>query len=151
MTWLCHQTRYYIGFMRRLYLYHYSIHCFKNTVATIHRWPVNSPHKGPVKRKMFPLDDVIMIGKCTGHLTLGIDNKETIAYNGYTRWPNTLCHKTFRLYYNIKTVFPGIKIHCKISRSLDRLACMMGISLMIRCSERAHKITLIIFHNRNIV
>ena len=25
-----------------------------------HRWPVNSPHKGPVTRKMFPLDDVIM-------------------------------------------------------------------------------------------
>ena len=25
------------------------------------RWPVNSPHKGPVTRKMFPFDDVIMI------------------------------------------------------------------------------------------
>ena len=24
----------------------------------IHRWPVNSPHKGPVTRKMFPFDDV---------------------------------------------------------------------------------------------
>ena len=26
----------------------------------IHRWPVNSPHKGPVTRKMFPFYDVIM-------------------------------------------------------------------------------------------
>ena len=26
----------------------------------IHRWPVNSPHKGPVTRKMFPFDDVIV-------------------------------------------------------------------------------------------
>ena len=26
----------------------------------IHRWPVNSPHKGPVTRKIFPVDDVIM-------------------------------------------------------------------------------------------
>ena len=26
----------------------------------IHRGPVNSPHKGPVTRKMFPSDDVIM-------------------------------------------------------------------------------------------
>ena len=26
----------------------------------IHRWPVNSPHKGPVTRKMFPFNDVIM-------------------------------------------------------------------------------------------
>ena len=26
----------------------------------IHRWPVNSPHKGPVTRNLFPFDDVIM-------------------------------------------------------------------------------------------
>ena len=26
----------------------------------IYRWPVNSPHKGPVTQKMFPFDDVIM-------------------------------------------------------------------------------------------
>ena len=26
----------------------------------IHRWPVNSPHKWPVTRKMFPFDDVIV-------------------------------------------------------------------------------------------
>ena len=26
----------------------------------IHRWPVNSPHKGPVTRKMIPFDHVIM-------------------------------------------------------------------------------------------
>ena len=29
-------------------------------VLGIHRWPVNSPHKGPVTRKMFPFDDIIM-------------------------------------------------------------------------------------------
>ena len=29
-------------------------------VRGINRWPVNSPHKGPVTRKMFPFDDVIM-------------------------------------------------------------------------------------------
>ena len=29
-------------------------------VRGIHRWPVNSPHKGPVTRKMCPFDDVIM-------------------------------------------------------------------------------------------
>ena len=28
-------------------------------VRRIHRWPVNSPDKGPVTRKMFPFDDVI--------------------------------------------------------------------------------------------
>ena len=30
-------------------------------VRGIHRWPVNSPHKGPVTRKRFPLDYVITI------------------------------------------------------------------------------------------
>ena len=29
-------------------------------VRGIHRWPVNSPHKGPVTRKMFPFDDFII-------------------------------------------------------------------------------------------
>ena len=29
-------------------------------VRGIHRWPVNSSHIGPVTRKMFPFDDVIM-------------------------------------------------------------------------------------------
>ena len=30
-------------------------------VLGIHRWPVNSPHKGLVTQKMFPFDDVIMM------------------------------------------------------------------------------------------
>ena len=30
-------------------------------VRGIHRWPMNSPHKWPVTRKMFPFDDIIMM------------------------------------------------------------------------------------------
>ena len=30
-------------------------------VMGIHRWPVNSPHKWPVTRKMIPFDDIIII------------------------------------------------------------------------------------------
>ena len=33
----------------------------------IHRWPMNSPHTGPVTRKMFPFDDVIMTCFHEGH------------------------------------------------------------------------------------
>ena len=29
-------------------------------VREIHRWPLNSPHKGPITKEMFPFDDVIM-------------------------------------------------------------------------------------------
>ena len=47
-------------------------------VRGIHRWPVNSPHKWPVTRKIFPFDDVIMrqvyysscclvMSSCIGH------------------------------------------------------------------------------------
>ena len=34
-------------------------------------WPVNSPHNGPVTRKMFPFDDVIMTMQRTRALGLG--------------------------------------------------------------------------------
>ena len=39
-------------------------------VRGIHRWPVNSPHKGPVTRKVLPLDDVIMSTCCIQTVTL---------------------------------------------------------------------------------
>ena len=35
-------------------------------VRGINRWPVNTPHKGTVTRKMFPFDDVIMFYSITG-------------------------------------------------------------------------------------
>ena len=44
-------------------------------VRAIHRWPVNSPHKWPVTRKLFPFDDVIMC-----HLEGGIACRQSIAY-----------------------------------------------------------------------
>ena len=43
-------------------------------VRGIHRGPVNSPHKCPVTRKMFPFDDVIM-GKSSG--TIQFDNLQS--------------------------------------------------------------------------
>ena len=47
-------------------------------VRGIHRGPVNSPHKWPVTRKMFPFDDVIMWWKCTVFL---LNHEETIQQN----------------------------------------------------------------------
>ena len=37
-------------------------------VRRIHRWPMNSPHKGPVTRKMFSFNDVIMLFLSSGQL-----------------------------------------------------------------------------------
>ena len=41
-------------------------------VSGIHRWPVNSRHKGPVTRKIFPFDDIIMKQKNIVLILLGI-------------------------------------------------------------------------------
>ena len=55
----------------------------------IHRWPVNSPHKWPVTRKMYPFDDVIMnknyahdkhfCAFCSGHIIVDF----TDIYEGF--------------------------------------------------------------------
>ena len=39
----------------------------KLRVTDLCQWPVNSPHKGPVTRKMFPFDDVIRWITCFSH------------------------------------------------------------------------------------
>ena len=39
-------------------------------VRGIHRWPVNSPRKWPVTRKMFPFDDIIMKQLSISHLAI---------------------------------------------------------------------------------
>ena len=72
-------------------------------VRGIYGWPVNSPHKGPVTRKMFPFDDVIIILLIT-----------------------TLCHKGGKCddYWIwgimfVKHIMPGIKLEC--SRNSKRL------------------------------
>ena len=38
-------------------------HIKENVKAPRHRWPVDSPHKGPITRKIFSFDDVIMFYK----------------------------------------------------------------------------------------
>ena len=43
-------------------------------VRGIHRWPVDSPHKGPITRKMLPFGDVIMILMITVVLQISRNN-----------------------------------------------------------------------------
>ena len=65
-------------------------------VRGIHRWPVNSPHKGPVTWKMFPFDDVIMryhmpqyphYWNVTSHEHQGIPNYQQFNCLFHTYWP----------------------------------------------------------------
>ena len=52
-------------------------------VRGIHRWPVNSPHKGQVTRKMFAFDDVTMTLPKPKHL---FKSKATSSTNGGHRY-----------------------------------------------------------------
>ena len=53
-------------------------------VRGIHRWPVNSFHKGPVTRKMFPFDDIIVRKEITHNIELfSILVKACIAFDCY--------------------------------------------------------------------
>ena len=54
-------------------------------VRGIHRWPVNSPHKGLVTRKVFPFDDVIMISRLEPDFQRGRISKQ------WTEVMMTLC------------------------------------------------------------
>ena len=60
-------------------------------VRGIHRWPVNSTHKWPVTRKMFPFADVIMYMKNVNHLPLCGDkwmteNANAVPYINSRHW-----------------------------------------------------------------
>ena len=64
-------------------------------VPGIHRWPVNSPHKWPVTRKMFPFDDVIMCrsphkGPITGSIDISSDVNKVLTEQSKCRWSETL-------------------------------------------------------------
>ena len=50
-------------------------------VRGIHQSPVNSPHKGPVTRKMFPFDDVIMVLVHVRSLYGHSESKHDIPYS----------------------------------------------------------------------
>ena len=59
-------------------------------VRGIHRGPVNSPHKWPVRRKMFPFDDVIMWQKSGSELIC--DKAGSNKVNTRTVYPKKYAH-----------------------------------------------------------
>ena len=85
-------------------------------VRGIHRWPVNSPHIGPVTQKMFPFDDVVIFKShrtdCRDICTDGrSDGKTDGLYFFCSRsalWLDYKARTWPRL--NTKTVFPSIGI-----------------------------------------
>ena len=60
-------------------------------VRGMHRWPLNSPHKGPVTRKMFPFVEVIMYEKRWSCGCASSHKYAVICWYHYDvcRWPGT--------------------------------------------------------------
>ena len=58
-------------------------------VRGIHRWPVNSPHKRPVMRKMSPFDDVIT---CKNHLLCAsLRASPMFSFSSSNCWRSSSC------------------------------------------------------------
>ena len=63
-------------------------------VRGIHRWPVNSPHKWPETRKMFPFDDVIMITQCPRTYSGHAMSEQAVT------WPGTQSNENVVMWSN---------------------------------------------------
>ena len=88
-------------------------------VREIYRWPVNSPHKRPVTRKMCPFDDVIMLTNSDGYVTQIYErqiiksqqsktqrtNFVLLAYVSITKTPMTnIIFDIISIFYELETV-----------------------------------------------
>ena len=76
----------------------------------IHRWPVNSPQKGPVTRKMFPFDDVIIFlylllhmhcryhpGNMAFHSNTNVSQSTCVSPNSRIQYIPRNMHRVFAL------------------------------------------------------
>ena len=105
-------------------------------VREIHRWPVNSPQKWPLTRKMFPFHYVIMdSGTADFHPATSVCRRpyiEASDCNVFTRqkWGNLLilCIAHNRTFNSIKSSLMGYKVCDFAGNNTER--CMSPIALI---------------------
>ena len=85
-------------------------------VRGIHRWPVNSSHKGPVTRKVFPFDDVIMSSANHGWPNDGYSQQTIYCFISYPLWlgPLVSTFVTFPNFLLIIITKVSTSNYCKI-------------------------------------
>ena len=101
-------------------------------VRGIHRWPVNSPHKCPVTRKMFPFNDVFMISRNANFPCV----REFCKFMNYCNWNSNLIN-SFLLFKNWYTdsdvsIANYLMLTCKASMVLYE-DIHLSISLQVWC------------------
>ena len=77
-------------------------------VRGIRRSPMNSPHKGPVMRKMFPFNDVIMVNQVTREVNACWDIYNVMVCDKVRSY-NTLIN--WNLIHDTRYIFPIDAIH----------------------------------------
>ena len=109
------------------------------------RKPVNSPHKWPVTRKMFPFDDVIMLGLHRMTLRMQIEDILTLRYQicGKMPYAATRCYLTN--HWNGRNTRDTFKLPPNDTTSPDRYDCAQCeqlyiylFSVMIFISQRKY-------------
>ena len=83
----------------------------------IHRWPMNSPHKGPVTRKMLPFDDITMEiiticfkGNGGSVKSLDDENEKTNIKMRHERCKPLRCHQIILHYTDVTMGAMGCQI-----------------------------------------
>ena len=96
----------------------------------IHRWPVNSPHKGPVTRKMIPSEDVIM-GSCGGICPREVTGNDMDKIDQYMYNPTIKPKKTCFLWCGVLAAVSVIFIQCLFHISTIQI-CFTATSQLFR-------------------
>ena len=94
-------------------------------VSGIHRWSVNSPHKWPVTRKIFPFDDVIMITQTQPPRYLVWDIVKQYCERTYHVHSSNLLASSYR-YTSTEKMPVSNRIICRISHSDIYVICNMS-------------------------
>ena len=80
----------------------------------IHRWPVNSPQKWPVTRKMVPFDDVIMTTINNNNYKRTVTEYHCLAQSaGYNNTPLAIRHVALVAITGTTVLTPYLQISCR--------------------------------------
>ena len=114
-------------------------------VRGIHRRTVNSPHKWPVTRKMFPFDDVIMFA--SNFWTQNALMQLASAFTGYLYYLTTIklvphtrkrkCHFD-EIFFHCMAAIPGCSASCHFTRNFAIGCpgfCQLSVSPMTKMSS----------------
>ena len=130
-------------------------------VRGIHRWPVNSPHEGPVTREMLPFDDVIMIDrpKCMGYslYTYGHTTKApppsyytcctatsigNLLYHRQFQWLNSFSMQYSRPYWRLLLWYSGLHSEIILCSGFERNRSIPGLHLNINTISLGMEMTI---------